>query len=95
VGAAAGGWLGAITRIGVPEDVGKRYERQMSEGGWLVMVLAEEGGREQKAMEVLDDTGARAVDSYPYQVRTDHFPGDETPYDEPLYDDVSGEEQPN
>jgi hypothetical protein len=90
VGAAAGGWVGAMTRIGVPEDVGQRYERQMSEGGWLVMVLTEKGGREQKAMEILDETGARAVDSYPYQVRTDQFPGDETPFDETPY-----EERPN
>ncbi len=95
VGAAAGGWLGAITQIGVPEDVGERYEQQMAQGGWLVMVLADKGGREQKAMEVLDETGARAVDSYPYQVRTDQFPGDETPYDETVVNDASGEEQPN
>lgn len=82
VGAAAGGWLGTITRIGVPEDVAERYEKAMAQGEWLVMVLAEAGGREQKAMELLDEAGAESVDSYAYQVRPDQFPGSETPYTE-------------
>ncbi len=82
VGAAAGGWLGAITGIGVPEDVAKRYEAEMSEGAWLVMALADEGDAEGTAQSVLRDVGARRVDSYPYQVRPEEFPGSQTPYKE-------------
>jgi hypothetical protein len=82
VGAAAGGWLGAITRIGVPEDVAKRYEKQMAEGSWLDMVLAETGERERDAQRILKEAGANQVDSYPYQVRPEEFPGAETPYEE-------------
>jgi len=82
VGAAAGGWLGAITRIGVPEDVGKRYEKAMAAGAWLVMALASAGDQEEQGQAILRDVGARQVDSYPYQVRPDQFPGSETPYKE-------------
>ena len=82
VGAAAGGWLGAITRIGVPEDVAKRYEAEMAEGAWLVMALAYQGDEEEQAQSLLRDAGARRVDSYPYQVRPEEFPGAQTPYEE-------------
>ncbi len=80
VGAAAGGWLGAITRIGVPEDVAARYEEEMAAGSWVVMALADQGDDENEAQSLLRDAGARRVDSYPYQVRPDQFPGSETPY---------------
>ncbi len=82
VGAAAGGWLAAITRLGVPEDVAQRYEGEMAEGGWLVMALAGTGQPERDAQAAMRDAGARMVDSYPFQVRPEEFPGAETPYAE-------------
>lgn len=82
VGAAAGGWLGAITRIGVPDDVAQSYEEDVAAGRWLVMVRAEEGRLEHEALRILKEVGARKVNSYPYQVRPDEFPGSDTPYKE-------------
>ncbi|MGA7669715.1 MAG: hypothetical protein WBW04_04795, partial [Nitrolancea sp.] len=55
---------------------------EMSEGAWLVMALADEGDAEGTAQSVLRDVGARRVDSYPYQVRPEEFPGSQTPYKE-------------
>ncbi len=77
-GAAAGGLIGAMTEMGVPEDVARRYGHQVSEGNFLVMVVAEEGEREQNAGRILTEAGSADVESYPYQVRTKKFPGDLT-----------------
>ncbi len=77
-GAAAGGLIGAMSEMGVPEDVARRYGHQVSEGNFLVMVVAEEGEREQNASRILTESGSGDVESYPYQVHTKKFPGDLT-----------------
>lgn len=78
VGAASGGLIGAMAEMGVPEDVARRYGEQVSEGRFLVMVVAEEGTREQDARRILTGAGSKDVERYPYQVHTKKFPGDMT-----------------
>lgn len=78
VGAASGGLIGAMAEMGVPEDVAKRYGKQVSEGNYLVMVLAEEGSRTEDACERLTAAGSADVETYPYQVHTKKYPGDLT-----------------
>lgn len=78
VGAASGGLIGAMAEMGVPKDVAQRYGKQVSEGNYLVMVVAHEGAREQDASRILTEVGSDEVESYPYQVRTKKFPGDLT-----------------
>ena len=78
VGAASGGLIGAMAKMGVPKDVAQRYGKQVSEGNYLVMVVAHEGAREQDASRILTEAGSDEVESYPYQVRTKKFPGDLT-----------------
>lgn len=77
-GAFFGGIAGALVEHGVPEDIARRYEKQMSDGDQLVMVLAKQGHREEVAKQILQEAGANDVESYPYQVRTAQFPGKET-----------------
>jgi hypothetical protein len=76
-GAAFGGWIGSMAKLNVPEDVAHQYAKQLSEGCCLVMVLAEHGNREQVAERVLADAGAAHVQTYPFEVRLDNFPGSE------------------
>lgn len=76
-GAFLGGIVGALVKHGVPEDVARRYEKQMTEGNQLVMVLAKKGSREETACRLLQEAGSDDVESYPYQARTEQFPGSE------------------
>lgn len=64
--------------MGVPEDVSRQYGDQVSKGNYLIMVVAEKGEQEQNASQILAGAGSNDVESYPYQVRTRKFPGDET-----------------
>lgn len=89
VGAGAGGWIGAIAQLGVPEDVARRYIEQVSQGQYLVMVLAKRGQEEQAARQALQDGGAESVESYEYQVRPEAFPGSESPAERPPGDEPS------
>lgn len=77
-GAFFGGIVGALVEHGVPQDVARRYEKQMSQGDDLVMVLAKQGHREELARQLLREAGSDDVQSYPYQARPEQFPGHET-----------------
>jgi uncharacterized membrane protein len=77
-GAFFGGIAGALIEHGVPEDVARRYEKQMSDGDYLMMVLAKQGHREATARQILQEAGSEDVETYPYQVRPEQFPGHET-----------------
>ncbi len=76
-GAAMGGWIGSMARLNVPKDLAHQYAKQISEGNYIVMVLAERGNRESVAERALADAGAVHVESYPYEARPDEFPGAE------------------
>ncbi len=78
VGAAAGGWLGSMAELGVPKDVAQRYANQLAQGEVLVLARAQSGTREAQARYLLEGAGSDDVESYPYQVRPGHFPGDAT-----------------
>lgn len=91
VGAASGGLIGAMAEMGVPEDVARQYGHQVSEGNYLVMVVAHAGAREQDASRILIEAGSEDVESYPYQVRTKKFPGDLTYEAEELLNETKDE----
>lgn len=75
LGAAAGGLIGNFTSLGVPEDIARHYDELVRSGRYLVLVRAGEGGPEGQARAVLDAAGAIETASYPYQARTEEFPG--------------------
>jgi hypothetical protein len=60
VGAAAGGILGALTGMGIPEEEARYYETAFNEGRILVTVKAD--GRYEEAREALYDQGAFDVE---------------------------------
>ncbi|HET9016018.1 MAG TPA: general stress protein [Thermomicrobiaceae bacterium] len=74
-GGAAGGWIGATTQIGVPEDVSRRYQDLISQGHQLVMVLAQKGDLESRARQVLSGAGASDVQAFPYVAAPGGRPG--------------------
>ncbi|CCF83521.1 DUF2171 domain-containing protein [Nitrolancea hollandica] len=76
-GAALGGWIGSMAELNVPKDLAHQYAKQISEGNQIVMVLAEQGNRENIAERALADAGAVHVESYPFEARPDEFPGAE------------------
>ena len=56
-GAVAGGVVGALVGLGVPDEEARTYERQVEEGGTLVTVKAED--RIGEAADILRRYGAR------------------------------------
>lgn len=93
-GAFFGGIVGALVQHGVPEDVARRYEKQMSEGNQLVMVLAKKGTREETARQLLLEAGSNDVESYPYQARPEQFPGHEPELEAVAKQSAAGEPFP-
>lgn len=59
LGSVAGGFLGAFTRIGVPEQQARHYERAFHSGQTIVTVKA--GTRQQEAQDILRRYGAHDV----------------------------------
>jgi len=60
IGAVAGGFLGALTGMGVPEEAAHYYEREFNEGRVLVMVKAD--GRYQEARDLLRRFGGHDLE---------------------------------
>ena len=75
IGAAVGGLVGNFVSLGVPEDLARHYGALVEQGRFLVLVRAEQDQPEGQARAVLDAAGAVETASYPYQARTEHFPG--------------------
>jgi len=61
IGAAAGGLIGALTQMGVPEEEARYYEGEVREGRILVTVKAE--GRYQEARDILKSHDAYDIES--------------------------------
>jgi hypothetical protein len=56
IGAAAGGIIGALTKVGVPEEEAHYYQGEFEAGRTIVTVRA--ANRQQEAMEILRQYGA-------------------------------------
>lgn len=60
IGAAAGGLIGALTGMNIPEDDAGYYAEAVRQGGALVIVKTDEAGADA-ARDVLTRSGAREV----------------------------------
>jgi hypothetical protein len=63
VGAAAGGLIGALVGMGIPEYEAKRYEGRVKDGGILVSVHCDDSEWVTKAKDILKRTGAEDISS--------------------------------
>jgi hypothetical protein len=60
-GATAGGAVGVLVGLGIPEDEAKLYEERLKKGGILISVHTEGDARSNQARAVLRNTGATDV----------------------------------
>jgi hypothetical protein len=63
VGAAAGGLIGALVGMGIPEYEAKRYEGRVKNGGILVSVHCDNSEWIDRAKDVLKQAGAEDISS--------------------------------
>lgn len=61
IGAAAGGILGALTKMGVPEEEAHHYAEGVRRGGTLVTLTADDAAAE-RAVEIMNRHGAVDID---------------------------------
>lgn len=74
-GGFVGGVIGAAVGMGVPEFEAKRYAGRIKKGGILLSVHCDDDKWEQKAKQVLRDTGAEDIASAP-EARADFAKSD-------------------
>lgn len=75
-GAGAGGWIGSLVNMGIPHDVAERYERQLGEGDFLILLRAEKGEQEEMLKDQLWSENATDVDSYDVDAKPEDQPGE-------------------
>jgi hypothetical protein len=63
VGGTAGGLVGALIGMGIPEYEAKRYEGRIRKGGILLSVHCDNSEWTSKAKDILERTGAEDVSS--------------------------------
>lgn len=63
VGGAVGGIGGALIGMGIPENLAKRYEIRVKEGGMLLSVHSDNPEWAKRAMDILERTGAQDISS--------------------------------
>ena len=63
VGAATGGFTGALIGMGIPEYEAKRYEGRVKEGGILVSVHSDNADETRRAREIFAAAGAEDISS--------------------------------
>ena len=61
VGAAAGGFTGALVGMGIPEYEAKRYEGRVRDGNILISVHADDRDRVARAKEIMQRAGAEDI----------------------------------
>ena len=59
IGATAGGLIGTLVRMGIPEFEAKRYETRLREGRVLVSVHSENADQTKLAKEIFEQEGAK------------------------------------
>jgi|SRR5579884_2171309 len=79
VGAVAGGILGALTGMHVPEDDAKYYAEQVRRGGALVVVHARDAAEGQRARQVMDRAGAASPGTSEADVHRDELAASSRP----------------
>jgi GTP-dependent phosphoenolpyruvate carboxykinase len=62
-GAAAGGLIGALVGMGIPEYEAKRYEGRVKNGGVLLSVHCDDSDYVTKAKDILKRVGAEDIAS--------------------------------
>ena len=73
-GALAGGMIGALTEVGVPEEHANNYAESVRRGGALVTVRADES-RAERAARILRENGAIDLDQRVSRWREDGWTG--------------------
>jgi uncharacterized membrane protein len=63
IGAAAGGLVGALVGMGIPEYEAKRYESRLREGRILISVHSENSDETKRAKEIFERGGAEDIAS--------------------------------
>jgi hypothetical protein len=63
VGMAAGGLIGALIGMGIPEYEAKRYEGAVKSGRILISVHSEDSDETKRAKEILERNGAEDISS--------------------------------
>lgn len=62
-GAVAGGIAGGLIDWGIPAEAGKRYERQVAEGG-ILAVIRSDAAKANQAAQILRQSGAKDVETH-------------------------------
>lgn len=79
-GSVTGGLIGVLAGMGFPEYEAKRYEGRIKDGGILLSVHADNSDWKQKAINILEETGAEDI-SYGSESAADFKDeGTPTPY---------------
>lgn len=63
VGSAAGGVIGALVGMGIPEFEAKRYDAKIREGNILISVHTEDGKQRDVAKDIFKNNGADDISS--------------------------------
>jgi hypothetical protein len=63
IGAGAGGLIGALVGLGIPEYEAKRYEGKLREGNILISVHSDNRDETKRAKEILERDGADEISS--------------------------------
>jgi uncharacterized membrane protein len=63
IGAAAGGLIGALVGMGIPEYEAKRYEARVREGRILISVHSENSDETRRAKDIFERAGAEDIAS--------------------------------
>jgi hypothetical protein len=63
VGATAGGVIGALVGMGIPEYEAKRYEGKLKQGNVLISVHSDNSDETKRAKEIFERGGAEDISS--------------------------------
>jgi len=61
IGGTAGGIVGALVGMGIPEYEAKRYEARLREGRILISVHSENSDQTKRAKEIFERAGAEDI----------------------------------
>ena len=61
LGATAGGIVGGLIGLGIPEIEAKRYEEKLKKGNYLISVHVDTGDQEDRAKSIFKDNKAEDI----------------------------------